>query len=85
MADALCAQAAYVEGEARELHKAADMLATELDSPEPGDADWIEDRRRAARHEVADVVLSAVTLANILGVTVEDCIDEKTEADRGRG
>jgi len=30
-------------------------------------------------------VLATVTLANMLGVTVEECIAEKTEADRGRG
>jgi hypothetical protein len=39
----------------------------------------------ATRHEIADVTLAAVTLANLLGVTVEACIAEKTEADRGRG
>jgi hypothetical protein len=39
------------------------------------------------RHEIADVVLAATTLAGMLpgDVTVEACIDEKTEADRGRG
>jgi NTP pyrophosphatase (non-canonical NTP hydrolase) len=37
------------------------------------------------RNELADVVLACVTLADMLGVTVENCIAEKTIKDRGRG
>jgi hypothetical protein len=45
------------------------------------------DELRHVRHEIADVVLAATTLAGMLpgDVTVEACIAEKTEADRGRG
>lgn len=75
-------QARYVHGEALELVEAVDDLADRMPSA----------RRSGktaalahARHEIADVVLAAVTLASMLGVTVEQCIAEKTEADRGRG
>ena len=71
---AIEAQALYVLGEASELHAAC----------KHGTGGW----GGTARHwrcEIADVVLATVSLANILGVTVEDCIAEKTEEDRGRG
>ena len=73
--DALLGQAAYVQGEAKELEDACSDLFM------PASVDVVE----CIRHEIADVALATVTLANILGVTVEDCIAEKTEHDRGRG
>lgn len=82
--DQIRAEGEYVEGEARELREAAAYLAAEVDVPKhPADA--ILDAHRHVRHEIADVVLAATTFAKILGVTVEQCIAEKTEADRGRG
>lgn len=72
---ALLDQADYVLGEANELHDAVNDLFA------PANVDV----RKLVRHEIADVVLATVTLAKILGVTVEDCIAEKTAADRGRG
>lgn len=71
---AIEAQALYVLGEAAELHVACKHST-----------DGWGGTAKHWRHEIADVVLATVTLANILGVTVEDCIAEKTEADRGRG
>jgi hypothetical protein len=71
----LLAQAHYVRDEADELVDAVEDLFA------PANVDVME----CVRHEIADVVLAAVTLANIVGVTVEACIVEKTEADRGRG
>jgi hypothetical protein len=76
---AVLAQADYVRTEVNELHDAV--------------ADWYADgevgheakRLRPVRHEIADVVLAATRLARLVGTTVEDCIDEKTEHDRGRG
>lgn len=75
--EAIVAQAEYVLGEAAELFVA--VKRQEVNTFTPGQTAW------HTRHEIADVVLATVTLANLLGVTVEDCIDEKTEADRGRG
>jgi hypothetical protein len=72
---ALTEQARYVLGEAREL----DDAVNDLFAPATVDV------RVCIRHEIADVVLATVTLAKIFGVTVEDCIAEKTAADRGRG
>lgn len=67
----LVAEAKYVQGEANELVEAAEAL------PLGG---YLKVRR-----EIADVVLAATTMARYLGTTVEACIEEKTEADRGRG
>jgi NTP pyrophosphatase (non-canonical NTP hydrolase) len=84
--EAIYAQADYVLDEARELESAAEDLANvPLVTDETGRPLTAEELLTATRHEIADVVLAAVTLANILGVTVEACIVEKTEADRGRG
>jgi hypothetical protein len=76
------AEAEYVYGEARELRDAVlDWVARD----EPWDAAGVFETH--IRHELADHVLSAATLANMLpgDVTIEACIAEKTEADRGRG
>lgn len=84
--DQLLAEADYVFGEARELRDAVRELALLHDGSlrtEPERAVlWTH-----VRHEIADVVLAATTLAGMLpgDVTVEACIAEKTEADRGRG
>ncbi|HEX5347825.1 MAG TPA: hypothetical protein VFW64_12125 [Pseudonocardiaceae bacterium] len=77
----LRSQAEYVLGEARELRDAVDDAARQR--PDVGDdsAGWWPH----ARHELADVVLAAAVLARYLDTTVEQCIAEKTEADRGRG
>lgn len=69
------AQADYITGEAIELSDA--VMAYALSSTSASE--------RAVLHELADVVLAAVTLANYLGVSVEQCIELKTQADRGRG
>jgi NTP pyrophosphatase (non-canonical NTP hydrolase) len=71
--DTPCGQAAYVLGEAAELAVACKR------------ADALNGWPAFVRHEIADVVLAVVTLANMLDLTVEDCIAEKTEHDRGRG
>ena len=71
----LIGQAEYVLGEVQELCDAVGDLAQYDGYAE----------RWQVECELADVVLSAVTLANMLGVTIEYCIAEKTEADRGRG
>lgn len=71
--DAVVAQADYVSGEADELVTAARVWAVKGYHAE------------ALRNEIADVILSTVTLAKILGVTAEDCIAEKTAKDKGRG
>lgn len=73
--EAVLAQARYVVGEAKELDDAVNDLFA------PANVDV----GQCIRHEIADVVLATVTLANLLGVTVEACIAEKTEHDRGRG
>lgn len=73
------AQARYVKGEASELVAAAEWLQVAVELPEIGDA------LREVRHEIADTVISATITARTLDVTVEDCIAEKTAADRGRG
>jgi hypothetical protein len=74
-AERLKAQADYVRREAQEL----------VD----GVTDWIAghpDGLRPVRLETGDVALAVTTFARYLDdVTVEDCIAEKTEADRGRG
>lgn len=75
------AEASYVFGEAAELRGAVQDLATFDEwgtEPPPALLDHV-------RHELADVVLAATTLAGFLGTTVEECIAEKTEKDRGRG
>lgn len=78
----LLAEAAYVRDEAQELYDAMVALA---DAAEHGMSTRLH--MRDVRHEVADVALSVTALAGMLpgGVTVEACIAEKTEADRGRG
>lgn len=83
----LRAQARYVRGEANELSDSvadycdALLLARYESVPEA----FTVDELAHVRHEIADVTLATVTLANIVGVTVEACIAEKTEHDRGRG
>lgn len=39
----------------------------------------------AVRLEIADVALAVALCARVAWTTVEECIAEKTEADRGRG
>lgn len=79
MGDAqLLAEAVYVLGEARELHDAVEALTR-------SNMDGLSRCREHVRHEIADVALSNAALATMFNVTVEDCIAEKTEADRGRG
>ena len=79
--EAITAQADYVCGEAEELTQAA-WTVRQIDN-NPGTAD--ECTWRSVRLELADVVLACATLARYLDTTVEECIAEKTEADRGRG
>ena len=71
----IIAEAEYVHGEAKELLDAVNDLYA------PANVDVME----CVRHEIADVVLATTCLAGYLGVTIEDCIAEKTEHDRGRG
>jgi NTP pyrophosphatase (non-canonical NTP hydrolase) len=80
-------QAAYTLGEAHELLTAAHWYASGLARAQfaPLAPAEVEKRLRDVRLELADVVLAAATLASYLGTTVEDCIAEKTEADRNRG
>lgn len=93
--DQLLAEASYVLGEALELRDAVmgALYTWHLAGPERR-----VELMRAIGHEVADVALADTTFAEILGkpewavwmaslepVTVERCIAEKTEADRGRG
>lgn len=83
-ADQLMAEAEYVLGEARELDDAvAELCDDDWRHGEYGPAR--DGLLREVRHEIADVALAIATLAKFLDVTVEDCIAEKTEADRGRG
>lgn len=76
------AQSRYVYGEAVELCGAAEDLVASVGH---GPLRALPGLFRAVRFEVADTVLSATTLARDLGATVEDCIAEKTAAERGRG
>lgn len=78
----MVAEAEYVLKEATELRDAMLALAA---ADAQGEA--TEDHWRHVRHEVADVTLADTTFAWLMpgGVTVEACIEEKTEADRGRG
>lgn len=78
--DRLRSQAEYVLGEARELRDAVSDATRERPDMADSGGWWLH-----ARHELADVVLSAAVLARYLGTSVEACIAEKTEADRGRG
>lgn len=73
----LIEQARYVRGEVDELREALEAL---VDEPGPR-----ESKLQHARHEVADVAISLAVLAGYLRTTVEACIAEKTNADRGRG
>jgi NTP pyrophosphatase (non-canonical NTP hydrolase) len=80
-------QARYALGEAHELVTAAHWYGNALlcaPGAELAPAE-VENRLRAVRLEVADVVIATATLAAYLGTTVEACIAEKTEADRDRG
>jgi NTP pyrophosphatase (non-canonical NTP hydrolase) len=79
-AEQLVAEARYVLGEAGELR---DAVAVYWHAALEAKVD--EGHRSDVRAEIADVVLSATALAGFLGVSVEECIAEKTEADRGRG
>lgn len=87
--DRFVEQARYVLGEAGELRYAVRDYVLALDAAQFEDdpAAFAVDELQHVRHEIADVVLAATALAGMLpgGVTVERCIDEKTEADRGRG
>lgn len=74
----LIAQARYVLCETWELLDAVEGLAVVDRLAQAG-------ARAGVRHEIADVVISATVLAGYLGTSVEACIAEKTEADRGRG
>jgi hypothetical protein len=78
----LDAEAMYVRGEAEELESAVTVLIEH-----PATVGYRPELLRGVRHEIADVVLAATALAGMLPgpVTVEACIAEKTEADRGRG
>jgi NTP pyrophosphatase (non-canonical NTP hydrolase) len=78
----LRAGAAYVLGEAIELHDAVVALC---EAEESGEV--TAQHLRNVRHEIADVTLADTVLAGMMPgtVTVEACIAEKTEADRGRG
>ena len=78
-AEAITAQADYVCGEAEELTQAA-WTVRQLGNDPKDECTW-----RSVRLELADVVLAATVLARYLDTTVEACIEEKTEADRGRG
>jgi NTP pyrophosphatase (non-canonical NTP hydrolase) len=82
-ADQLRSEAEYVRGEARELVGEVAVLCDRLGRGGAREATAL----KRVRHELADVVLAATALAGMLpgGATVEDCIAEKTEADRGRG
>jgi len=81
-AEQLLAGAEYVLGEAVELRDAVVAL---VQAQEEGEA--TAEHVRNVRHEIADVALADAVLAGMLPgtVTVEACIAEKTEADRGRG
>lgn len=75
---ALEAQGKYVLGEALELHGAVfEVLSASGDEQQDAANEHL-------RHEIADVVLAVVTLANVAGWFVEDCIGMKTEKDRDR-
>jgi NTP pyrophosphatase (non-canonical NTP hydrolase) len=78
----LLAGAAYVLGEADELHRAVLALSEAHDRGEV-----TAEHLRNVRHEIADVTLADAVVAGMMPgtVTVEACIAEKTEADRGRG
>lgn len=75
-------QARYVLGEARELAEAMTNLVQYRPYRTPQQA---ADLRTNVEHEIADVAIALANLADMLGVTVEDCIAKKTEHDRGRG
>jgi NTP pyrophosphatase (non-canonical NTP hydrolase) len=79
-------QVEYVIDEARELKSAIEDLTSKWGvEDETGRKLTLRELLTAVRHEIADVVLATVTLASYFGLAVEDCIAEKTEADRGRG
>lgn len=78
----LRAGAEYVLGEAIELRDAVVAL---LEAQERGEV--TAEHVRNVRHEIADVALADTALAAMMPgtVTVEACILEKAETDRGRG
>lgn len=76
--EAVSTQSTYIHGEAEELLSA---VGEWLDAGADADNSHVG----AMRQELADVVLACAVLAEELGTTVEACIHEKTEADRGRG
>lgn len=77
-------EADYVRGEADELRDAVCHYVGLLTNPR-GSNVGVEQAEAHVRHELADTVLAATVLAGFLGTTVEACIAEKTELDRGRG
>lgn len=87
--DQLVAEARYVRGEATELRDAVDdyVAARNFAQFEADPESFGVGELRDVRYEIADVVLAATCLAGMLpgDVTVEACIAEKTEHDRGRG
>lgn len=83
----LLAEADYVVGEAKELRLAIEALA---DAYAARDAELIEAAWTKVYHEIADVTLADTTLAGFCanlrpGLTVENCIVQKTIHDKGRG
>jgi len=76
------AEADYVHGESEELR---DAVLAYVDALNGWSGPTVEEALAHVRHELADVVLAATVLAGFLGTTVEACIAEKTERDRGRG
>lgn len=82
----LLGEAEYVLGEAGELRDAmVDLFAGLVIEQADGTVTVSDGRLRHVRHELADVVLAATVLAGFLDTTIEACIAEKTELDRGRG
>ena len=82
-------QARVVRGEVAELRNAVLDYVDDLNAAqhEPDPAAAAADALREVRHEIADVVIAVARLASMLpgDVTVEACIEEKIDADRGRG
>lgn len=90
----LIAEARYIVGEANELLDAVEGAARLWDTCSDSGRGLL---LLGIRKEIADVTLADTTLAGMLSgmvlpggwqvgsVTVEGCIAEKTEADRGRG
>lgn len=83
--EAVSDQATYVHGECKELLDAVDAWLAGPASFDGDPHDIDAHTLRAIRLEIADVVLACAVLADQIDTTVEACIDEKMEADRGRG